>query len=571
MILVQSPWRFLFQVLWKKKGVFALIFLILTCGRSMGMLTPYILKEIVDQLSTSSISLTRLLIYVLGAVFLSELCLRFAAYLSVRPLIESFKSLKLQLFSHVMGQSYHYITEQLSGRLSSRVDQICSATEILIDLILWVFFSAIINFSVTAFFFANTHFLMGCTFFIWLSIYIPFLIWIVKKVGRQWGEVARQEAIVAGRMVDALANFFIVKVFGQNRDKEMENAIRLSVEKTTRATYFSVHSYSFQEFASLLLGICSLSISCYLFYTYQISLSEVVLILSLFMVLKEKMHSLTARTRECFKQYGILKDSLEALISDCRIVDTADVQNVFFERVDLEFDNIHFSYPNGTKVLKDLSFKVNSGDKIAFVGRSGSGKTTIINLILRLYDISEGAIRMNGIDIRQISQESLHSHIAVVPQDPILFHRSIWENIRFAKPEASDEQIKQAATFAYCDEFISHLPEGYHSVVGERGVKLSGGQRQRIAIARAILKNSPIIIFDEATSALDSESEKAIQVICSSIFQNKTIIFVTHRLTALQPFHIFVFDQGSIQERGSHGELLNKEGLYAHLWRICST
>ena len=201
------------------------------------------------------------------------------------------------------------------------------------------------------------------------------------------------------------------------------------------------------------------------------------------------------------------------------------------------------------------------------MGYSGGGKSTFVNLILRLYDVMKGSILIDGQDIRAVTQDSLRKHIAMIPQDPSLFHRSLMENIRYGRLDASDEDVIEAAKKAYAHEFISTLPQGYHSLVGERGVKLSGGQRQRIAIARAILKNAPIFILDEATSQLDSVTENLIQESLWELIQNKTTIVIAHRLsTLLHMDRILVFDKGMIIQDGTHHELLSKSGLYKQLW-----
>ncbi|MCH2037632.1 MAG: ATP-binding cassette domain-containing protein, partial [Rickettsiales bacterium] len=212
---------------------------------------------------------------------------------------------------------------------------------------------------------------------------------------------------------------------------------------------------------------------------------------------------------------------------------------------------------------------IKPGEKVGLVGFSGSGKTTFINLILRFYDIESGTITIDGQDISTISQESLRRNIAMIPQDTSLFHRSIMDNIRYGLLDASDEEVRMAAKHAHADEFIEKLPEGYHSMVGERGIKLSGGQRQRIAIARAILKNAPILILDEATSALDSVNEKFIQDGLHNLTQNRTTIVIAHRLsTLLEMDRILVFDKGSIIEDGPHQDLLKQNGHYAYMWNM---
>jgi ATP-binding cassette subfamily B protein len=235
------------------------------------------------------------------------------------------------------------------------------------------------------------------------------------------------------------------------------------------------------------------------------------------------------------------------------------------------FDNVTYIYnKNNTKVLDEFSLEIPAGQKLALVGPSGSGKTTFVRLIMRLFDVTSGAIRIDGVDIASITQENLREHIGFVPQDPVLFHRTLMENIRYGKRDATDEEVMRAATLAHCDDFIDKLPLGYDTFVGERGVKLSGGERQRVAIARAILKDAPILILDEATSALDSHSEMLIQDALHTLIKGKTTIVIAHRLSTIREMdRIIVISEGKVVEDGVHDELIHTEGgIYKKLWDI---
>jgi ATP-binding cassette subfamily B protein len=233
----------------------------------------------------------------------------------------------------------------------------------------------------------------------------------------------------------------------------------------------------------------------------------------------------------------------------------------------ITFDQVKFHYKGTEKLFQNKSIEIQAGQKVGLVGYSGGGKSTFVNLILRLYEVIDGAILIDGQDIRDVTQDSLRENIAMIPQDPSLFHRSLMENIRYGRVDSTDQEVIEAAKKAHAHEFIEKLKQGYDSLVGERGVKLSGGQRQRIAIARAILKNAPILILDEATSQLDSVTESLIQESLWELIQNKTTIVIAHRLsTLLHMDRILVFDKGKIVEDGTHGELLAKGGLYKNLW-----
>lgn len=251
------------------------------------------------------------------------------------------------------------------------------------------------------------------------------------------------------------------------------------------------------------------------------------------------------------------------------IADKPNAKRLVKQKSEIVFDNVSFTYKNGKNVLKNFNLTVASNEKLGIVGLSGSGKTTLINLLLRMYDVDTGAIKINGRDIRDLIQNSLHKNISVVPQDVTLFNRTILENIRYGAPNASRADVIQAAKHAYIHDFIMGLPNGYDTLVGNRGVKLSGGQRQRVAIARAILKDAPILVFDEATSALDSESEKYIQNALNRIMHGKTAIVIAHRLSTLRNMtRIVVIQNGKIVETGTHKQLLRANGAYRKLWNM---
>jgi ATP-binding cassette subfamily B protein len=252
------------------------------------------------------------------------------------------------------------------------------------------------------------------------------------------------------------------------------------------------------------------------------------------------------------------------------IIDRSGAKALKVKKGALAFEGESFKYPTGQTVLKYLDLTIKPGEKVALVGPSGAGKSTIVKILFRFYDLTKGRILIDGQDIAKVTQDSLRDAISLVPQEPILFHRTLKENIRYGRPEASDEEVVLAAKQAHCHDFISGLEKGYETYVGERGVKLSGGERQRVAIARAILKNAPILVLDEATSSLDSESEHLIQDALQTLMQGKTVIVIAHRLsTIMQMDRIIVLEDGAVADTGTHHELLKTEGgLYKKLWQL---
>jgi ATP-binding cassette subfamily B protein len=267
------------------------------------------------------------------------------------------------------------------------------------------------------------------------------------------------------------------------------------------------------------------------------------------------------------RESGTINEALTLINAMHDVVDAPDAQQLQINKGEIRFDQVTFKYQKRNLVFEDISVTLEPGKKVGLVGFSGAGKSTFVNLILRYYDITSGHILIDDQDIAKVTQNSLREHIAMIPQEPSLFHRTLMENIRYGRLDASDEEVIAASKLAHCHEFIEKLPEAYHSLVGERGVKLSGGQRQRIAIARAMLKNAPILILDEATSSLDSVTEKVIQESLTELMKGRTTIVIAHRLSTLADMdRILVFQHGKIIEDGTREELLRAQGYFAKLW-----
>jgi ATP-binding cassette, subfamily B, bacterial len=269
-----------------------------------------------------------------------------------------------------------------------------------------------------------------------------------------------------------------------------------------------------------------------------------------------------------FQAFGIAKQAYSVMLDPQDMGDKPDAKELKIKKGEIVFDNVSFHYGE-KKLFSNKHAHILGGEKVGLVGFTGAGKSTFISLILRFFPLQSGRILIDGQEIADVTLESLRRQIALIPQDPILFHRTLWENISYGKPDATIEQILQAARLAHCDEFIRNIPNGYDAKVGERGTKLSGGEKQRIAIARAILAEAPILILDEATSALDSLTEKYIQDSLETLMQNRTTIVIAHRLSTLSRMdRILVFEKGRIVEEGPHADLLIKDGLYAKMWKM---
>ena len=325
------------------------------------------------------------------------------------------------------------------------------------------------------------------------------------------------------------------------------------------------------HFISLISATFFMLLSISLLYYKRISVTEFIFILTTFNSLSWMIFSINWAFNNMSRTIGQINSALDTLAIEPEIVDSPQAIEFKTKKALVVFEDVDFSYNRKQKIFKNFNLKIKAGEKVGIVGSSGAGKSTLIKLIDRYFDVTSGTIKINGVDIRDMTQDSLHKHISVIPQDVCLFNRTLAENIRYGKTDATDAEIAKAAQSASADKFIEKIPEKYNAKVGDRGVILSGGERQRIAIARAILKNAPILIFDEATSSLDSESERYIQSSLKNLMQNKTVIAIAHRLSTLREMdRIIVLENGQIIEDGTHLGLLRKKGRYAELFKMQS-
>lgn len=305
----------------------------------------------------------------------------------------------------------------------------------------------------------------------------------------------------------------------------------------------------------------------YEFKYNKITVGDLTLLISVNVAIINCLSSLSFDFITFSEIFGNIRQGLQIVLQNIDVKDVKNAKPLVVKKGKIVFENVIFNYPNTPPLFQNKSLIIEAGEKIGLVGYSGSGKTTFINLILRLYELNKGRILIDNQDIKLVTQDSLRDNITLLYQEPALFHRSVIDNIRYGKPNSSQEEIISAAIIAHAHDFIIKLPQGYNTILGEKGVKLSGGQRQRIAIARAILKNSPILILDEATSQLDILTEKKIQESLSNLMKNKTVIVIAHRLTTLLKMdRIIVFENGKIVQVGKNNELLRRSGLYKMLW-----
>lgn len=562
-------WHFLKEY---KPAVAVYVFLALAAG-FWGPCNSMIIKWLINSLpeATSGISVLMLPagLIVINFILFDNFTWRGITYIKYRfvPLI--LNQIDSSLLNYILQHSNQFFQDSMAGSLSKNIFHLVDGVEKIISDSICNLLRAS-SLLIMAFIFAyqvNSIFLL--ILIIWSIFFFTLSIVMSRKITLLSEKQAATESVVGGQIVDSLTNSFSVNLFAR---RSYEILRRIPALGDYRKAYQKKEMYALimHSIQGGLIAIMMAFSSYFLVYLYGkklVTTGDFALILGLSMETGHMMWFTMDVVDELNKQVGRCKQSIASLLVPLGIEDKPNATILNCAHGDIKFNNVKFQHKGTSALFENKSIEILSGQKVGLVGYSGGGKSTFVNLILRLYDVTDGAVLIDGQDVRDVTQDSLRSNISMMPQDPSLFHRSLMENIRYGKIEATDEEVIEAAKKAHAHEFIILLPEGYKSLVGERGVKLSGGQRQRIAIARAILKNAPILILDEATSQLDSVTENMIQESVSELMQGKTTIVIAHRLsTLLHMDRILVFDRGKIVEDGRHEELLTQGGFYKELW-----
>ena len=420
----------------------------------------------------------------------------------------------------------------------------------------------------------NQSVMLAWIFFIWIFIYLGIIIFFVNKKIKYDLLEATADSKIGGRMADVFGNILAIKIFSA-RSREMSSfgeIVKDASSKSTKSWNYFLKIEIIQSILVVIVQSVVLYLMIDLWLKNKISTGTVVLIQTYMIFIFDRLWNLSNALTRFMKHAADMKESIDLFEIIPDILDPQNPEVLNMKKGHLIFDDVCFKYKSGQDVFENFNLDIKPGERIGIVGHSGAGKSTITNLILRFIDVTDGSITIDGQDIRHVTQDDLRSAISYVPQESILFHRTIRENIVYGKSDATDEEVIEVAKKAYAHEFIEKLPYGYDTFVGERGGKLSGGERQRVAIARAMIKDAPILILDEATSSLDSISEQYIQQAFNKLMKGKTTIVIAHRLSTIQKMdRIIVLEDGEIIEQGTHQELLKKSGQYANLWnhQVC--
>jgi ATP-binding cassette, subfamily B, bacterial len=475
------------------------------------------------------------------------------------------------LYRYMQGHSQRYFLGNFAGSLANRISEVSMGVNFSLWTVMFDFWPVVVTLSVSLIVLAQVHSGLALVLALWAVGYITISYLLAMRCREYAKGFAAARSAVSGKIVDAVSNVMNSKLFARN-DHERQYLGRYldrEVQTARRTFWFMERMRWFQFIATLSLQIGMVVYAARLWMDRSISAGSFAMVASLLLLVINDIRNLSRRFLEFFEYIGNVADGVGVIIRPHEIMDKPDAGELKITRGEIRFESVKFAYPGGMAVFDGLALTIRPGERVGLVGFSGSGKSTFMNLILRLYDIQGGRILIDGQDIREVSQDSIRRAISMISQDPMLFHRSLLENVRYGSLEATDDEVRDAARRAHAHEFIESLPNGYNALVGERGVKLSGGQRQRVAIARALLKDAPIFFLDEATSSLDSVTERQIQESIEQLMQGRTTIVIAHRLSTIAHLdRIVVFHGGKVIEDGTHAELLARGGHYARMWSM---
>lgn len=576
----RRTFRFYWKHVKKFKLYLMLLMVTLIIATSAELVAPYFYKLLFDALIqdgvASEIASTGVNLLLIGLViqFVSWVTWRISGFVIIKFESQVMGDISEECFEKMHDHSYNFFISNFAGSLVKKINRLVRSFENIADrlyfdlgpLIIQVIAIFVILFYIQP--------VLGIVMIVWVFLFCFFNYLFVNYKWKFDLDKVKADTKTTAQLADTITNSITIKLFAgiKFEIQKFKKIVGDWVKKAQVAWKLDEYARSIQHFAMIVLNFLIFYIAVKLWEKGSLTIGDFIWIQAYLITLFNRIWSFGRVLRDLYSDLADAEEMIEVFHKKIEIADLKDAKKLSVIRGEIEFEKVRFSYDKSIKIINNLSLKIKSGEKIALVGPSGGGKSTVTKLILRFFDIQRGKIFIDGQNIKSVTQESLRSQISLVPQDPILFHRTLLDNIRYGSRDATEEEVKAAAKLANCHDFIMKFPEKYQTYVGERGVKLSGGERQRVAIARAILANNPILVLDEATSSLDSYSESQIQQALQNLMKNCTTLVIAHRLSTIMKMdRIIVFQDGGIVEQGTHADLIsNKTGLYKKLWDLQS-
>jgi ATP-binding cassette, subfamily B, bacterial len=564
----QRPLAYLFHYIAQRPIAHCVILCAVVAAVACSVSTQYGIKLLVDTLTTQLHSPWTAFAVLVTLIAADNFFWRIASWVASYTFVQVTGDVRRDLFRHLMLHSPSYFSDRMPAVLTSRITATSNATFTIENMFMWNVLPPCLASAGAIIFLAFVNLAMAATLLAVAAVVVVVLFHYASRGKPLHHDFASKAALVDGEMVDVVGNMALVRAFcGLSREhSRFDQTVQHELHARRMSLLYLERLRFGHALVTVILTLCLLAWALRLWQQGQASPGDVVMVCTLGMSVLSATRDLAVALVDVTQHLARLSEALLTLLVPHQLRDHPEAVPLVHDGADISFANVSFSYPTGQQVFEKFNLQIRSGEKVGLVGPSGAGKSTLFTLLHRFYDIDGGEIRIDGQGISRITQESLWNAIATVPQDTALFNRSLLENIRYGRPDATDEEVWRAAMDARCNSFVEGLPEGLNTIVGDRGLRLSGGQRQRISIARAFLKDAPILLLDEATSALDTESEEAIRDSLERLMAGRTVIAIAHRLSTLRRFdRIVVIDDGRVVEDGPPGTLMEKDGHFSRL------
>lgn len=569
--LRHRPFAYLWRYVAARPISHAVILCAVIAAVAFSVSTQYGIKLLVDALSSQSQqAVWTAFIVLVSFIAADNFFWRVASWIGSYTFVHVTGDVRRDLFRHLTHHSHSYFSDRLPGVLTSRITATSNAAFTMENMFFWNVLPPCLASAGAIIFLASVDLAMAATLLGVAGVVVIVLFRYASRGKPLHHAFADRAATVDGEMIDVVGNMALVKAFsGLSREhRRFDQTVQHELHARRTSLLYLERLRSAHALITVLLTLCLLAWALSLWQQGRASAGDVVMVCTLGISVLSATRDLAVALVDVTQHLARLSEAISTLLAPHQMPDHPQAVPLVHRGADIDFHNVGFSYPAGDTIFHNFSLSIRSGERIGLVGPSGGGKSTLFALLQRFYDVTSGDIRIDGQSVARITQESLWNAIATVPQDTALLNRSLLENIRYGRPDATDEEVRAAAASARCDTFIGSLPEGLDTIVGDRGLKLSGGQRQRIAIARAFLKDAPVLLLDEATSALDTDSEAAIRDALGRLMKGRTVIAIAHRIATLRDFdRIVVVEHGAIVEEGAPDVLIANGGHFSRLVR----